>query len=103
MTVLDERILERLAVDDGGTAWEIAFDLRTDRRRVWRRCRVLADADFVEVIPRGEIGDRYEIMTWGLQYLDGEVDAELRRPTPSPRPPEAVRPGWYAGFCQVKG
>lgn len=45
-----------------------------------------------------EFGDSYEISFWGALYLDGEVSAKVRRPMPAPRPPEAVRPGWYAGF-----
>lgn len=50
MCLADERILERLDEFGTGTAWEIAFDLDRRVRHVRRRCRVLADADFVGVV-----------------------------------------------------
>lgn len=31
-------------------------------------------------------------------WIVDEVDAELVLPSPAPRPPEVVRPGWWAGF-----
>jgi len=65
-----------------------------DENRIAERCEVLRSAGFVE----REFSDHYQITTWGALYLDGEVSAEARRPEPAPRPPEAVRPGWYAGF-----
>jgi hypothetical protein len=65
---------------------------------VRRRCLVLADADFVDVIQREDRGDQYAITDAGRGYLPGEYDADLRRPTPGPRPPEAVRPGWWIEF-----
>jgi hypothetical protein len=34
----------------------------------------------------------------GELYLAGEVDAELRRPVPEARPPDKVRPGWWAEY-----
>jgi hypothetical protein len=57
------------------------------------------NAGFVDVYFR-EIGldDKYESTSWGELYLEGEVDAELQRPCPAVRPPDKVRPGWWAGF-----
>jgi len=101
MTHTDDRILEYLAQVSKSTAWEIAYEqgVEGDRRRIERRCRVLANAGFVDVYFR-DVGldDEYEITTWGELYLDGDVDAELRRPLPAVRPPDKVRPGWWAGF-----
>ncbi|QZP37771.1 hypothetical protein [Halobaculum magnesiiphilum] len=98
MQLVDERILERLAGEGDGTAWMIAFDLNRNRGRVAERCRVLAHAGFVDRVPRAHVDDKWVITDWGRLYLDGEIDADLRRPSPSPRPPDKVRPGWYAGF-----
>ena len=100
MDLIDERLLEALhEADDPMTAWQLAFDIGTpSRMRVRERCRVLADAGFVVVVPRPPMREQYEITSWGERYLEGEVDADLRRPVPAPRPPEAVRPGSYAGF-----
>jgi repressor of nif and glnA expression len=99
MTGLDERILEDVAEsDDELTAWEIAFDLEARLGLVRHRCEVLAHAGFLERRERPHLDAKHEITTWGSQYLDGDVDADLRRPLPKPRPPHAVRPGWWAGF-----
>jgi hypothetical protein len=62
------------------------------------RCSVLANAGFVDVVEREGLHDEYEITSRGEQYLDGDVDAELRRPTPGVRPPDKIRPAWWAGF-----
>lgn len=97
---LDERILEHLDnADDPMTAWQLAYDIETPtRRRAVERCRVLANAGFVVRLVRDGREDQYDITGWGQRYLLGEVDADLRRPLPAPRPPEAVRPGEYAEF-----
>jgi len=96
---LDERIMECLDESaEALTPWMIAQDLGAPtERRVDERCRVLAQAGFVQMTRR-TIDDKFTITGWGRLYLEGEVDAGLRRPLPAPRPPEAVRPGWYAGF-----
>lgn len=98
MKLTDERILECLAETEPLTPWMLGDDLSVDDRYVFHRCQVLANAGFVEVVLREELPDKYAISSWGKLYLAGEVDAELRRPIPAPRPPDKVRPGWWAGF-----
>ena len=97
---LDERILERLDnADEPLTAWQLAHDLDSPtRRRVVKRCRVLAHAEFTVVLPRDGLENQFDITGWGQRYLEGEIDADHRRPLPAPKPPGKVRPGWYAGF-----
>jgi hypothetical protein len=98
MDQLDERILEHL--DDFGwsspSLMRQHFRFSTTESRVRRRCEVLADADLIAPIYDG--ASMFEITTIGRLYLQGEIDANLRRPLPRPRPPHAVRPGWWAGF-----
>jgi len=100
MCHLDERILEALDEAEGPmTAWQLAYDLGAPtRRRIRERCHVLANADFAVVLPRAPLNDQYEIAGDGQCYLEGEIDADLRRPIPAPKPPGKMRPGWYAGF-----
>lgn len=100
MTYADDRIIEYLAQVSTATAWEIAFEqgVQGEASRFRSRCRVLANAGFVDVIERDSLHDEYELTSWGELYLDGDVDAELRRPLPAMRPPDKVRPGWWAGF-----
>ncbi|TKX52596.1 repressor phrH2, partial [Halorubrum sp. SP3] len=38
------------------------------------------------------------ITTWGELFLSEDVDPSLDVPVPSPRPPHATRPDWWAGF-----
>jgi hypothetical protein len=54
--------------------------------------------EFVVRVPGEKVRDECEITNWGEKYLSGEIDAEHRKPRPSPRPPDKVRPSWYAGF-----
>lgn len=98
MQSLDERILERLAADGVAPAWMIASDLDVPRVRVARRCRVLAEAEFIEREEREGFADEWVISTWGVLYLAGELDADHRRPDPGMRPGGQIRPEWYAGF-----
>jgi len=98
MESVDERILERLASEGDGTAFAISLDVDRTRFHVLHRCRVLAEAEFVEREQRGQLEERWAISTWGLLYLAGELDADLRRPVPGMRPGGRIRPGWYAGF-----
>ena len=100
MIALDERVLEHL--DDAEapmTAWQLASDLgMPTRRRVRERCHVLAHAGFAVVLPRGGLSERYDITGDGQRYLEGEIDADHRRPIPAPKPPGKMRPSEYAGF-----
>jgi len=97
---LDERIMERLDEEEGPlTPWMISEDLGApSQMRVDERCRVLARAGFIQISHRFALDDQFSLTGWGRLYLDGDVDADLREPLPAPRPPEAVRPGKYAGF-----
>ena len=54
MRYTDERILEYLDRVSTATAWEIAFEqgVPGETRRFRERCRVLANAGFVEIVPR---------------------------------------------------
>jgi len=100
MEDVDERIMECLDESEKPlTPWMVADDLGAPtRRRVDERCRVLAQAGFVTLTQRVAVDDKFTITGWGRLYLAGEVDADLRRPLPAPKPPGKVRPGWYAGF-----
>lgn len=98
MTITDERILEYLYEEGEASAWMIAFDRGTETQYVGHRCHELANADLVHVIRRAGLGNLYEISFSGMLYLAGELDTELRHPDENSRPPEAVRPSWYAGF-----
>jgi hypothetical protein len=94
MELIDDRILEVLNEEKWSTPHFLSIDLDTSEGYIYDRCEVLRRAGLVE----REHGDHYEISLWGAMYLDGEVSAKAMRPLPAPRPPEAVRPGWYAGF-----
>lgn len=94
----DERILESLSEEGRATAWMIGTNIETDDRYVYHRLKILADAEFVERVIGGRVRDEWEITGWGEGYLSEEIDGEHRKPKPAPRPPDKVRPGWYAGF-----
>jgi hypothetical protein len=104
MIHIDERILEDLSESDEElTPWMIAEDLDARTGLVRDRCQILVDAGFLYRLRRGrgehdDMPDKFGLSIWGRLYLLGDVDADLRRPVPGPRPPHAVRPGWYAGF-----
>lgn len=81
------------------TGRQFAHDLGSPtRRRVGERCEVLAQAGFIVVLPREGLAEQYDITGDGQRYLEGEIDADHRRPIPAPKPPGKMRPGWYAGF-----
>jgi DNA-binding IclR family transcriptional regulator len=94
----DERILEYLSEEGETFAWAMAHDINRDDGRVRRRLRVLARADLVERVEREGKAPNWRLSSWGELYLSGEVDADLRRPVPGVRPPDKIRPGWWAGF-----
>ncbi|GAA0206951.1 repressor phrH2 [Halobaculum roseum] len=98
MQGLDERVLERLAEQGNAPARMIASDIDEPRLRVARLCKVLAEAEFIEREEREGFADERYITSWGLLYLAGELNAELRRPEPGMRPGGRIRPGWYTGF-----
>jgi len=104
MTQLDDRILEQLAEEGDGDAWEIGFDLTgpITPGRVTERCKVLLDAELVDRYEQEIVDGRFEtywsITTWGRLYLSEEVDPGLDVPEPGPRPPHATRPDEWAGF-----
>ena len=91
----DERILEYLSEKGETFAWAIAYDIGRDDRQIRRRLRVLARADLVERVEREGKTPHWRLSSWGELYLDGEVDADLRRPLPGARPPDKVRPYWW--------
>lgn len=82
MQQLDERILEHLAEDGWSTPSLIAADQRFDdlkasESRIQERCRELTERELVEPYRYGS--DMYEITTWGLAYLRGNLDADMLR------------------------
>jgi hypothetical protein len=84
MCTLDERILEYLRRDLLGTADWISGEMKMNasERRVRERLGMLADAGLVA--PLTEDGDLWVLTMTGIEYLDGELDAE-NQPRPSPR------------------
>lgn len=99
MVQIDDRILEDIRDSNSDlTAWEIAFDLDAKTALVRHRCERLTHAGFLHRQDRDRKDAQFSLSLWGALYLDGEVDADLRRPYPRPRPPHAVRPGWFSGF-----
>jgi hypothetical protein len=62
------------------------LSIDVDGAEIVQLCELLCRAGLV----KQEYGDHYEISQWGALYLDGEVCAESRRPTPAPQPPEVV-------------
>ena len=104
MKLIDERILEYLDENGDAFPFEISLDisLNASAARVRERCWVLANAGFVSPyehkLAHNRYATKFAISERGSNYLDDDVSAELIRPLPSPRPPHATRPGWWAGF-----
>jgi hypothetical protein len=98
MVLLDDRILEHLADGRELSAFAIAVDLEASASLVRSRCRTLTHAGFLSRRDRGGFDAEYSVTSCGRLYLDGGVDADLRRPVPRPRPPHAVRPRAFAGI-----
>jgi hypothetical protein len=100
MQHIDERVLEFLAEEGESTGFEVAFTLRAEEHAPLFRARlcVLAEAGFVNIRRREGLSDKYSITGWGMRYLEGKVDADLRRPMPGARPPAKIRPSKWAGF-----
>lgn len=97
MIQLDDRILEHLA-EVGWSSPEVmlsypAFQrLDVTRGILLDRCRILAHAELIEPFSDNTTEDMFELSIWGELYLDGQIDADLRRPIPKLRPPDKVRP-----------
>ncbi len=82
MEQLDDRILEHLHEEPWSsvTVMDSRSEFRASKARIRERCRVLANAELIEPLHR----DMYEITTWGILYLEGELDAD-HQPKPSHR------------------
>ncbi|WP_396611600.1 repressor phrH2 [Haloferax sp. S1W] len=100
MTIWDDRILEYLGGNDWGSPESIYGELgdETTLRQVRERCRVLCHAGLAAPLIDHASADVFEITGWGQLYLEGTVNAGLIRPIPKPRPPDKVRPDYWAGF-----
>ena len=74
MSIWDDRILEYISENDGGSVGEIAdHDLiRVSQPHVSRRCKTLAEHGLLRALGNGV----YVITEEGKCYLDGELDAE---------------------------
>jgi len=83
MQQLDERILEHLSEQSWSTPQLMAQDrmfedLQASESRIRERCHEMTNRELVE--PFSTHSEMYEITTWGLAYLRGQLDADkLRR------------------------
>ena len=80
MEQIDERILEHLSENGWSKPRIMARErgFESSRGRIRERCKRLQYVAFVAPMH----GEMYEITTWGLLYLDGEIDAR-HQPTPT--------------------
>lgn len=79
MYTVDERIVERLAESSWETPKTMASDSRfadlgADEKYIERRCERLVEREMIA--PVVEDSEMYEITSWGLAYLRGDLDAE---------------------------
>lgn len=74
MSIWDDRILEYIHENDGGSVGEIADHklIRVSQPHVSRRCKVLAEHGLLRPLGNGV----YVITSDGIKYLQGELDAE---------------------------
>jgi hypothetical protein len=91
------RARKRLVDPLGVVGVSVALDATTGLVR--DRCDTLAQADFLHRRERIGLDAKYSITMDGIRYLNGEIDADLRRLVPAPRPPHAMRPAWFAGLA----
>lgn len=78
MYPVDERVLECLAQESWGSPSTMASryefqQLGVDAGYIEQRCEQLVERELVEPFLEGS--DMYEITTWGLAYLRGDLDA----------------------------
>ena len=78
MYSVDERILEHLAEESWASPSTMAAEsefqqLDADQMYIEQRCRQLVGRELVA--PVIEDGGMYEITTWGLAYLRGDLNA----------------------------
>ncbi|WP_193308875.1 hypothetical protein [Halorubrum halophilum] len=78
MYSIDERILEHLAEESWASSSTMAAEsefqqLDADEMYIEQRCWRLIERELVA--PVIEDGDMYEITTWGLAYLRGDLNA----------------------------
>jgi len=78
MYTVDERILEHLAEESWASPSTMAMEsefqqLNVDSKYINQRCSLLMERELVAPIIKD--GDMYEITTWGLAYLRGDLDA----------------------------
>ncbi len=86
MQQVDERILEHLAEDSWATPSTIASDsrfeeLQVSQNHIRERCQELVQRELIAPV----YDDMYEITSWGLAYLRGDLDA-------------GTLPRWPGGF-----
>ena len=78
MYTVDERILEHLAEESWASPSTMASEpefqqLDVDAGYVSQRCSRLIERELI--VPIVKESDMYEITTWGLAYLRGDLDA----------------------------
>jgi repressor of nif and glnA expression len=74
MTLVDDRVLEYINEHGHGSPSEMKNEgpIRYSRQHIARRCRKLAERDFLQHVGNGV----YVITDTGIKYLEGELDAE---------------------------
>ncbi|APW99377.1 hypothetical protein CHINAEXTREME_17070 [Halobiforma lacisalsi AJ5] len=74
MEQLDDRILEHLDEEPWSSVSVMASRscFRASKARIRERCQMLARAGLIAPVHH----DMYEITTWGIRYLEGEIDAD---------------------------
>lgn len=74
-----QRLSKRRLLREKNAAMQIADrrfrELKASESRVRERCRELTERELVEPVHT----EVYEITTWGLAYLRGDLDAEMLR------------------------
>ena len=78
MYPVDERILEHLAEESWASPSTMASEtefqqLSADSKYINQRCNHLAERELI--VPVLHDSSMYEISTWGLAYLRGDLDA----------------------------